>query len=127
VYHPTPEIFVDLLVDVLKMGEIESKTIIQSFDFRTLQYAHKAFSEIMLAALVEPDDKGSLQDHLEQLGFVPAIYSPAYERVDASLVEACKKSNMRIIPWTINDTAIASKIKALGVDGIITDFPDRIR
>jgi glycerophosphoryl diester phosphodiesterase len=127
VYHPTPETFVDLLVDVLKKGEIENKTIIQSFDFRSLQYAHKAFPEIMLAALLEPDDKGSLQDHLDQLGFVPAIYSPAYERVDAALVDACKKNGMRIIPWTINDSATATRIKSLGVDGIITDYPDRIK
>ena len=127
VYHPAPDVFVDLLIDVVKKGGIENKTIIQSFDFRTLQYAHKAYPGINVAALVEHNDKGSLKDHLNQLGFTPAIYSPAYERVDAALVAACKKNGMRIIPWTINDTAIASKIKALGADGIITDFPDRIK
>jgi glycerophosphoryl diester phosphodiesterase len=115
------------LVEVLKKGQIENKTIIQSFDFRTLQYAHKAYPKIMLAALVEPDDKGTLNDHIDQLGFVPAIYSPAYERVDAALVADCHKKGMRIIPWTINETAVATSIKALGVDGMITDYPDRIK
>jgi glycerophosphoryl diester phosphodiesterase len=127
IYHPAPEKFVDLLVEVLKKGQIENKTIIQSFDFRTLQYAHKAYPKIMLAALVEPDDKGTLNDHIDQLGFVPAIYSPAYERVDAALVADCHKKGMRIIPWTINETAVATSIKALGVDGMITDYPDRIK
>jgi glycerophosphoryl diester phosphodiesterase len=64
---------------------------------------------------------------LDKLGFVPDIYSPAYEKVDAKMVADCKKMGMKLIPWTVNDELTAAKLKGLGVDGLITDYPDRIQ
>lgn len=126
-YHPEPERFVDLLLAVLEKEGITKEAIIQSFDFRTLTYARKRYPQITLAALVEPDDKGTLQDHLNDLGFVPEIYSPAWERVDTALVRVCGEQGMKVIPWTVNDTATSALLKKLGVHGIITDYPDRVR
>ena len=34
---------------------------------------------------------------------------------------------LKIIPWTVNDAAEIERLAALGVDGIITDYPDRAR
>jgi glycerophosphoryl diester phosphodiesterase len=126
-YHPGPERFVDLLVGVLESEGISNKTIIQSFDFRTLKYARKKYPELALAALVEEDDKGTMQNHLDDLGFVPEIYSPAWQRVDEVMVRESALQGMKVIPWTVNDTAPASKLKALGVQGLITDYPNRVR
>jgi glycerophosphoryl diester phosphodiesterase len=64
---------------------------------------------------------------LVALGFVPNIYSPAYERVDAALVAACKQKAMKLIPWTVNNADVAAGLLKLGVEGLITDYPDRIR
>jgi glycerophosphoryl diester phosphodiesterase len=127
VYHPAPEAFCELLMNVIREEGMEKKTIIQSFDFRTLVYLRKNYPSIALAALVEPDDKGTLDSHLVVLGFVPNIYSPAYERVDAALVAACKQKGMKLIPWTVNNADVAAGLLKLGVDGLITDYPDRIR
>ncbi len=33
---------------------------------------------------------------------------------------------MRIVPWTVNNTLVMKKLRKWGVDGVITDYPDRI-
>lgn len=127
IYHPAPGVFCDLLMSVIKEAGMEKKVIIQSFDFRTLVYLRKTYPSIALAALVEPDDEGTLESHLLALGFVPEIYSPGFGRVDATMVAACKKRGMKLIPWTVNEPDLAARLLQLGVDGLITDYPDRIR
>ena len=124
IYHPEPKEFVELLMDVIKSYDLEKQVIIQSFDFRTLQYLHKKYPHIKTAMLVEADDKRSFRKQLDDLGFTPTIHSPAYELVTDNLVKECHEKNMKIIPWTINDKATFDKLKNMGVDGIITDYPD---
>jgi len=127
VYHPAPEPFADLLIKVIEEHGMEKKAIIQSFDFRTLIYMGKKYPNFLLAALVELEDKGTLQTHLDALGFVPQIYSPAYENVDTALVSACRQKGIKLIPWTVNNADEAAQLLKIGVDGLITDYPDRIR
>lgn len=123
IFHPKPEKFVDLLIGVVKEKEILERTIIQSFDIRTLQVCHEKYPEIALALLIE--DKGSPEDFLENLGFTPEIYSPDYALVDEELVAFCREKGMKLIPWTVNETDAMEKLIEMGVDGIITDYPDR--
>ncbi len=123
-YHPAPEEFVDLLMAVVKEYDLEKQVIIQSFDFRTLQYLHKKYPSIKTAMLVEAADKRSFRKQLTDLGFTPTIHSPAYELVNDNLIKECHNRNIQIIPWTVNDKAMFDKLKKMGVDGIITDYPD---
>ena len=120
--HPAPEEFVDLIMQVIKEKKIEARTIIQSFDVRTLQYLHKNYPSIKTALLVE--DAGTLKEHLAKLGFKPNIYSPEYTLVSPLLVKQCKEMQMKIIPWTVNDLSKMKELKAMHVDGIITDYPN---
>jgi len=124
IYHPAPEEFVDLLMEVIKSKGIENRVIIQSFDFRTLQILHKKYPAIKTAMLIEDYDKRSLDEQLTSFGFTPTIYSPAHQLVDKILVDACHAKNIKIIPWTVNDTKTISQLKLLGVDGIISDYPN---
>lgn len=124
VYHPAPEEFVQLLMEVIAAKKLERYVIIQSFDYRTLQVIHKRYPHIKTAALVEDTDKKSLEDHINELGFTPVIYSPHYSLVTASLVRECHAKKIKLIPWTVNDKAAIEKLKTMGVDGIITDYPD---
>ncbi|GEO11266.1 glycerophosphodiester phosphodiesterase [Segetibacter aerophilus] len=121
-HHPPPAEFVELLVQVIKAKHIESRTIIQSFDVRTIQYLHQKYRSIKTAYLVE--GTGTLQDRLSKLGFTPTIYSPEFHLVDQQLIADCKKLGMQIIPWTVNDVSKMKQLKEWGVDGIITDFPN---
>jgi glycerophosphoryl diester phosphodiesterase len=123
-YHPAPEEFIELLMNVVQKKKIADRVIIQSFDFRTLKIVNQKYSQMRTAALIEDFDKRPLEKHLEELGFTPAIYSPAHSLVTKELVEKCHQHNMKIIPWTVNDRSTIDQLRALGVDGIITDYPD---
>ncbi|MDB5248335.1 MAG: hypothetical protein JWQ40_2729 [Segetibacter sp.] len=124
IYHPAPGEFVELLMQVIKEKKIEARTIIQSFDIRTLQYLHRKYPAIKTALLIE--DLGGVKQQVAKLGFTPTIYSPYYSLVNRSVVESCREMGMLIIPWTINEVSKMKEIKELGVDGIITDYPDRL-
>ena len=120
--HPAPEEYVDLIMSIIKQKNISARTIIQSFDFRTLQVMHNKYPDITLAALIE--NTRSLDDNLKDLGFTPGIYSPHFSLVNQDLVDQCHRLKMKIIPWTVNDKEKINSLKALGVDGIISDYPD---
>ena len=124
IYHPEPAEFVELLMAVIRSKGIEQRVIIQSFDFRTLQYLHQHHPSVKTAMLIEDFDKRSLEDQLKALGFTPTIYSPAYQLVNEELVRKCHDQKIKVIPWTVNDKATIEKLKAMGVDGIITDYPN---
>lgn len=124
IYHPAPEEFVELLMAVISEKGIADHVIIQSFDFRTLQYLHQHYPEIKTAMLIEDYDKSTLDVQLKALGFDPTIYSPAYQLVDEELIRKCHEKNIKVIPWTINTKEEIVKYTNMGVDGIITDYPD---
>ncbi|MEO7923866.1 MAG: glycerophosphodiester phosphodiesterase [Chitinophagaceae bacterium] len=124
VFQPEPAEFVELLMAVIKEKGIEEQVIIQSFDFRTLQYLHQHYPAIKTAMLIEDFDKRSLEEQIKALGFIPTIYSPAYKLVNEKLLKSCHQQKIKVIPWTVNDKAKIEALKLLGVDGIITDYPD---
>ena len=124
IFHPVPGMFVLLLMDVIQEKRIEDRTIIQSFDFRTLQHLHQNHPTIKTAMLIEDDDKRTLDEQLTALGFIPTIYSPHYSLVTPNLVENCHRQGIKIIPWTVNEKDAIVKLVAMKADGIITDYPN---
>jgi glycerophosphoryl diester phosphodiesterase len=123
-FNPGPEEFTDLLMGVVKAKGIGKRVVVQSFDPRTLQVMHRKYRRQRTSLLIEGMDKRGLDKQLEDLGFVPDTYSPEYYRVDEAMVKACHDRKMRILPWTVNDRQSIDRLIALGVDGIITDYPD---
>ena len=77
--------------------------------------------------LIEDSDEEDLEGQLKRLGFVPSVYSPNHSLVDEELVKQCHDKGMKIIPWTVNDKKQINKLRKMGVDGIITDYPDLFR
>jgi glycerophosphoryl diester phosphodiesterase len=124
IYHPAPAEFVELLIKEIKAHQMEDQVIIQSFDFRTLQYLHRHYPKIKTAMLVEANNKNSFRKQIKDIGFTPDIYSPEFKMVIPELVKACHDLNMKIIPWTVNDKKKIEALKKTGVDGIITDYPN---
>jgi glycerophosphoryl diester phosphodiesterase len=123
-FQPTVPEFVDLVVEVIRENGMEDFVNIQSFDFRPLQYLHSKYPSIPVAILIDGADPRSLDEQVSDLGFTPPIYSPAHERVTPELVQACHGKKMRIIPWTVNTKEKITGLRDMGVDGIITDYPD---
>ncbi len=124
IYHPKPDEFVELIMAVIKEKKVEPRVIIQSFDIRTLQYLHQHYPTIKTAYLFEPPSDKSFAIRLNELGFIPTIYSPDETTVTALLVKQCKELGIKLIPWTVNDINRMKELKQLGVDGMISDFPN---
>lgn len=121
-YYPQPDTFAELLVNEVYRLNIADRTVIQSFDPNTLIAVRNLEPRIHLALLVENQD--DVTQNLDRLGFVPEIYSPYYQFVDSEMVAEVQCRNMRLIPWTINDADEMKRLLELGVDGIISDYPN---
>jgi glycerophosphoryl diester phosphodiesterase len=122
--HPAPQEFVDLLMAVLVKKGILERTIIQSFDPRTLEIIHKQYPQVLTAWLVS--NKKSLKENLSSLSFKPTIYSPDFKMLNKQVVDECHTLGIKVLPWTVNNPDDIANIKAMGVDGIISDYPDRL-
>jgi glycerophosphoryl diester phosphodiesterase len=123
-YHPEPKELVELLMKLIIEKGMENQVLIQSFDFRTLQYLHKNYPDIPTVMLIEDTDTTSFENQLKKLGFIANVYSPHSSLVNRELVKKCHNNHMRIIPWTVNDKEEIKRLKMLGVDGLISDYPN---
>jgi glycerophosphoryl diester phosphodiesterase len=121
-FNPEPAEFVDLIMDVVKRKKIEKRVTIQSFDVRTLQHLHEHYPKIKTALLI--DEKEDFENNIQELGFNPTVYSPYSVLVGKGLVDRCHAAGIKIIPWTINSTKQMKYLIDLGVDGIVTDYPN---
>ena len=122
VLHPAPEEFVKLMMQVVLSKHIESRVIIQSFDPRTLEIIHRDYPTIRTSWLTE--NPNSCEDNLKALTFAPTIYSPYFMTVDEETLKLCHSKNILVIPWTVNSKKEITRLKSLGVDGIISDYPN---
>lgn len=123
IFHPKPQEFVDLLVNVLNKFSISDRIYIQSFDVRTLQILHKKNTEFKTVLLVE--NNLSIKENLKILGFKPTVYSPEYILLDKAKVNFLHKKGIKVIPWTVNKKEDILNIISFGVDGLISDYPNR--
>jgi len=126
VEHPVPEEFVDLVVNLIKQKNIVDRTSIQSFDLRPLKVLHQKYPKVQTAYLVYGADCGDAQKQITLLGFTPTIYSPEYKFITQQTVDYCHAHKMKIIPWTVNTKSEIDALIAMGVDGLITDYPNLI-
>ncbi|MFM7858271.1 MAG: glycerophosphodiester phosphodiesterase family protein [Flammeovirgaceae bacterium] len=132
-FQPSPEEFSDLVFNLIDQYLPLNRVVIQSFDFRVLKYFHQKYPEVRLAVLVE--NEKDAEKNLKELGFVPSIYSPNFKLLNKQIVKELKTkwvdtaekvpSKLRVIPWTVNEDKDMLALKGMGVDGFITDYPDR--
>lgn len=125
IFVPQPAEFVRKVLAEVAALEIGKRTTLQSFDLNVLRELRLQGSDrVRISYLVERNR--SIEDAISQLGFIPQIYSPHYRLVTAEAVKYAHEHNMKVIPWTVNSTEDFRKMIQLGVDGIITDYPDLI-
>ena len=126
VYHPGVAEFSDLVHRVITEQLPPDRFTLQCFDFRVLRYWHEKYPAVTLVALVE--NLRGPEKNLAELGFTPAVYSPYYQLLTGKdAVDNLHRLGMKVIPWTVNDPEDMRRLRAWGVDGIITDYPDRIK
>jgi len=123
VYHPVPSLFTELVYNVINGKLPKDRVCIQSFDLRILRYWEMKYPGFTISLLVS--NSKSPTKNIEELGFTPEIYSPHYRLLDAKDVEELHGRSVKIIPWTVNEIKDMEKMIEFGVDGLITDYPDR--
>jgi len=126
-FYPDPEEFAQLLYDELAVLNEEfnlfDRVIIQSFDPATLIAMREIDASLAQAMLVYEEDQ-TIARYIDILGYTPEIWSPNYQLVTSELVEEARNRDMKVIPWTINTVHEMRRQLEMGVDGIITDYPD---
>jgi len=144
-----PEAFVDALLAVITEQSFEDRVTIQSFDWRTLQLVQAKAPAIETVYLTAQQDwldnvksdggkasPWSANFNLAQYdGNVPAmvkaaggaVWSPFSGDVTNERIQQAQALGLKVIPWTVNDSDAMGKLMDAGVDGIISDYPDRLR
>jgi glycerophosphoryl diester phosphodiesterase len=117
---PSPEDFVKLVLAEVKKHHLESRVMLQSFDFRTLHAMKKIAPEIRRVALYE----GTPKDFVEIAKEADVkIVSPQYKLVTPEQVAKAHAAGLLVVPWTADDPADWDRLIAAKVDAIITDDP----
>jgi len=124
IYHPEYTFYVDQVVNEMKRLNILNSSNLQSFDFETLQYIHEKYPTIPTALLIE--NLIPFERNISNLGYHPAIYSPHHKLVSHALISYADKHSIKVIPWTVNEVEDIENLLDMGVDGIISDYPDRV-
>jgi glycerophosphoryl diester phosphodiesterase len=146
---PDPAVFARLVVDALRAHAIAERSTVQSFDWRTLRHVQRLAPEIPTACLtlmrgrngnlqpgqpgpspwtagLDIDDFGGSAPRLAAAAGC-RVWSPSFrDLTDAALAEA-RALGLATTVWTVNEPADMARLIDMGVDGIITDYPDRLR
>ena len=112
------------MIETIDSLGISGRVIVQSFDPAILEAMHVERPDLTLALLVENED--GLKKNLKRLSFKPDIYSPRYRLADRDLLEKLREEGIELVVWTVNDKKDIKRMIELGVDGIISDYPERV-
>lgn len=123
-FQPPYQEFSDLVIGELKEILPTSKFSIQSFDWRVLKYIHHKYPEVKLVALKYGHFE--VEKVIRELGFKPYIFSPWFKDLTKEKVKGFQKLGVKVIPWTVNELKDLKRVKEMNVDGMITDYPNRI-
>jgi glycerophosphoryl diester phosphodiesterase len=143
-----PDMFARALITVIRRERMAGRATIQSFDWRTLARVQQEAPEIPTVYLTaqqafldnirakESSSPWTAPLHVSQFGgSIPmmvkaaggAVWSPSYQEVTRESLREAHALGLKVVVWTVNEDADIARMIALGVDGIISDYPDRLR
>ncbi|MBK7794709.1 MAG: glycerophosphodiester phosphodiesterase [Betaproteobacteria bacterium] len=142
---PADEFARKAIAEIRKAG-MERRTMIQSFDWRTLQVVQKEAPEIRTMYLTSPRTLAPTRGGQPSpwlAGFGPelhggsvpravhaaggSIWAPNQTYLTPAMLAEARTLGIAVIPWTVNDPAMMAKLLDMGVDGIISDRPDLVQ
>lgn len=124
VFAPNPTQFVSLVLEVLDKNNALELSNLQSFDLSILEEIKNQAPKMVVALLV--DENEIILKKITKLSYKPEIISPYFKLLDEESVENLQALDFKIIPWTVNSNEELHQMIELKVDGIITDYPDRL-
>ncbi|MEZ4808266.1 MAG: glycerophosphodiester phosphodiesterase family protein [Flavobacteriales bacterium] len=123
-FQPLPDAYARRVIAEIDALGITDRCIVQSFDPAILEVIHAERPDMVLALLVENDD--GLRANLSRLTFIPQYYSPHFSQADEGLLKDIRQDGMELVVWTVNKKEDIQRMLDLGVDGIISDYPERV-
>lgn len=121
-----PAAFARALLAEIRAAGFAERCTVQSFDWRTLQVVEQEAPGIATAYLTGRRREGVSQPRaVREAG--GRIWSPNYEALDSATLVEARALGLRVIPWTVNEPGFIDRLLDLGVDGLITDYPERVR
>jgi glycerophosphoryl diester phosphodiesterase len=111
------------VVAALRDQNASARVVILSFDPSALDSVHRLDSTMMTGLLCE-HPSNDLVERTVRAGARQLV--AAGELVTSSVVEKAHRAGLQVAAWTINDPEQMRRLIAVGVNGIITDFPDRL-
>jgi glycerophosphoryl diester phosphodiesterase len=115
-----PEEFARLLVAEIRKAK--ATATIQSFDWRTLKIVEREAPEIPTVYLTESADADP--QTVQSAG--GKIWSPNVKDLTQRKISIAKSFGMKIVAWTVNEPADIAAALDISIDGIISDYPDRV-
>jgi len=122
-FTPSPAEFARLVADAIRKHKLESRVMVQSFDYRTLHEMKKLMPKVPLSPLFDKDSR-SFVAIAQEVG--STIVSPEQKLVTAEKVAAAHAAGLQVVPWTANTVAEWDKLIDAKVDAIITDDPTEL-
>lgn len=123
-FHPPVDEYVELFIQFMDSIEFIDRITIQSFDMRVLRILNEKRPNWKLSLLV--DNFWPMRYNMKRLGFKPHTYSPYFKRITKRSVSKAKDDGVKLIPWTVNEISDMQRLIDWGVDGLITDYPNRL-
>ena len=131
---PSPEEFVRLIDDAVRRHHVQSRIILESFDYRTLRAMTAIDPEIRRAALLGEGKYDSMMGITDiDKDFVSicrkadaTIVMPDFSLVTPERVAAAHAAGIQVIPYTVNKPEDWQKMADAHVDGMITDDPEAL-
>lgn len=105
-------------------GWLPENFIISSFNWDELRAMRKLNKNVAIAVLTEDDPLDAIEVGKE---LNAVAINPYFKNLDADVAKKIKEAGFKIYTWTVNEPEDIVAMKNLGVDGIITNFPERIR
>jgi glycerophosphoryl diester phosphodiesterase len=120
-----PEPFARAVIAEVRKAGVAKRTTIQSFDFRTLAVVQREAPEITTAYLTSGQKGEAIPRMVHDAK--GAIWSPNFQDVDARSLAVARELGVKVVVWTVNERADIVRVLGMKVDGIISDYPDRVR
>ncbi len=116
----------DVVRCVREHGMVD-QVVLSSFNPFTLRAAQRAGPEFETALLTAPDLPAWMRSGLARRWSLARGLHPQFDMVDERYLAAAAKRGMPVRPWTVNEEVDMRRMLGLGVDAIITDYPDRLK
>lgn len=131
----SPEAMVEAVVAAADKAGARLRLAVRSFDWRGLRHLRRRYPDIPCAVLTSPDTSNATWwDGIEPGNSVAATvaafagagatWAPEWESLDEAAIAEAHRLGLRVVPWTVNDTAAMHRLLEWGCDGLCSDEPD---